>query len=70
MKEDQPGSLFADPAALEKQERLSSAIDSLTAAYGRGVVRFGTQGDGRILSSREHQSPRYTTQWTELPKVR
>ena len=69
-KEDRTGSLFADAAALEKGERLSSAIDSLAAVYGRGIVRFGAQGDGRILSSREHQSPRYTTQWDELPKVR
>ena len=69
-KEDLLGSLFADAAALEKGERLSSAIDTLTAAYGRGIVRFGTQGDGRILSNREHQSPRYTTQWGELPKVK
>jgi DNA polymerase V len=70
MKEDQTGSLFADSAALEKDGRLSSAIDSLTAAYGRGVIRFGTQGDGRILSSREHQSPHYTTQWSDIPKVK
>ena len=69
-KEDQTGSLFADTAVLERDGRLSSAIDSLTAAYGRGVIRFGTQGDGRILSSREHQSLHYTTQWSDIPKVK
>jgi DNA polymerase V len=63
-------SLFADQAALEKEGRLSTALDSLASAYGRGVVRFATQGDGRIRSSREHQSPHYTTQWSDLPKVK
>ena len=62
-------SLFMDADAREKEERLSSTLDSLTAAYGRGVVRFGTQGDGRIRMNREHQSPHYTTRWTELPSV-
>ena len=63
-------SLFADQDAVEKEGRLSTALDALSSAYGRGIVRFATQGDGRIRSSREHQSPHYTTQWDELPKVK
>ena len=63
-------SLFADPGALQKEGRLSEALDALSAAYGRGVVRFGTQGDGRLRSNREHQSPHYTTQWEDLPTVK
>ena len=63
-------SLFADQGALERDGRLSSALDSLTSAYGRGAVRFATQGDGRIRMNREHQSPHYTTRWTDLPKVK
>ena len=63
-------SLFEDPEALERSERLSRALDDISSAYGRGTVRFGTQGDGRIRSSCERQSPHYTTLWSDLPKVR
>ena len=67
---DRTPSLFADTAAEDRDERLSAALDSLNAAYGRGIVRFGVQGDGKVLSAREHQSPHYTTRWEDLPKVK
>lgn len=70
MEQEVTASLFADQSALEKDGRLSSALDALTSAYGRGAVRFATQGDGRILRNRDYESPHYTTQWDELPKVR
>ena len=63
-------SLFEDPEALERSERLSRALDNISSAYGRGTVRFGNQGDGRIRSSCERQSPHYTTLWSDIPKVR
>ena len=63
-------SLFEDPAELERSERLSRALDDISSAYGRGTVRFGNQGDGRIRSSCERQSPHYTTLWSDIPKVR
>ena len=69
-KGDCTGSLFADAVSRERDGRLSSVIDTLSATYGRGIVRFGTQGDGRIFSSREHKSPHYTTPWSDLPKVK
>ena len=69
-EEDVVPSLFADRDALEKEGRLSSALDTLAATYGRGAVRFATQGDGRIRMNREHQSPHYTTQWSDIPKVK
>lgn len=68
-------SLFAEgeapigSEAAERNERLSGALDSISAAYGRGTVRFGSQGDGRIRHSCEHQSPHYTTLWSDIPKV-
>jgi len=70
MEQEVTPSLFADPAVQEKEGRLSSALDALTSAYGRGAVRFATQGDGRILRNREYESPHYTTQWDDLPKVK
>ena len=62
-------SLFEDASVAQKNGRLSAALDSLTAAYGPGAVRLGSQGDGRIKSTLEHQSPHYTTLWTDIPSV-
>ena len=53
----------------DRNERLSGALDAISAAYGRGTVRFGNQGNGRVHASCEHQSPHYTTRWSDIPKV-
>jgi len=68
-KEGFTKSLFRDPDMDERDEKLSQAIDAVTAAYGPGAVLFGIQGDGRIRSSREQQSPHSSTRWSEIPKV-
>lgn len=67
-QEDAP-SLFADHAADEKAERLSSAIDAINKSMGPGSVLFGIQGDGHFHMTQEHKSPHYTTLWSDLPKV-
>lgn len=67
---DSVGSIFADEAALEKERRLSSTLDTLNATFGQGAVLFGVQGDGHVQSAREHQSPHYTTLWEDIPKVK
>ena len=36
-------------------------------AFGRGAVLLGSQGSGEIKMSREHQSPHYTTLWSDIP---
>ena len=67
---DQTRSLFADDAALERAGRLSNTLDAISSAYGTGTVRFAAQGpSGRHLTSCEHQSPHYTTLWTDIPHV-
>ena len=68
-KDGHTRSLFRDADADARSERLSCAIDSLTRTYGPGTVLFGIQGDGKVQSAREQQSPRYTTRWSEIPKV-
>ena len=68
-REGHTRSLFRDTAADERQERLSQTLDALTASYGPGAVRFGIQGDGKVKSAREQQSPHYTTRWSDIPKV-
>jgi DNA polymerase V len=62
-------SLFSDVDALEKESRLSTSIDSIHKLFGRGAVLLGSQGNGEIRMSREHQSPHYTTLWADIPKA-
>ena len=66
---DATASLFADEQAAERDERLSATLDSINRNYGRGSVRFGVQGDGTIRMCREHQSPHYTTLWSDIPSA-
>ncbi|MBQ3873468.1 MAG: Y-family DNA polymerase [Bacteroidales bacterium] len=63
------GSVFADIKEEERSHRLSSAMDAVNSVFGDGTLRFGVQGDGVIWSSREHQSPHYTTKWEDIPTV-
>ena len=62
-------SLFSNEEEAQKDARLSRSIDEITRNFGPGTVLFGVQGDGRIKMSREHQSPHYTTLWSDIPKA-
>lgn len=61
------GDLFEDTAAKEREHRLTSAVDAINGAFGRGAVRIAVQGSGRVKSASENQSPHYTTLWSDLP---
>lgn len=63
-------SLFVDSNQREKENRLMAAIDSINRSAGTDAVRIASQGDGTIHASRDHQSPHYTTLWSELPIIR
>ena len=63
------GSLFAERDIVEREERLSAAIDAIRHTHGRGMLRLGAQGSGTIISAHKMQSPHYTTLWSDLPKV-
>ena len=62
-------SLFADGDKIERESKLSSAMDVINSTYGRGTLKMGVQGSGKIKSSSQNQSPHYTTQWSDIPKV-
>ena len=47
----------------------AGAIETINKALGPGSVLFGVQGDGQFHMTQDHKSPRYTTRWTDLPKV-
>ena len=62
-------SLFEDTGSVEKEHRITSALDIINGTFGRGTVKLAAQGSGRIKSSSENQSPHYTTLWDDIPKV-
>jgi DNA polymerase V len=55
-----------------RQARLMRALDRLNADYGARTVHFGSFGGSRPAWAMRQQfcSPRYTTNWKELPVVR
>lgn len=62
--------LFDDPVAREKSEKLMEAMDAINREFGRGTLRSGASGIVQRWAMRaENRSPRYTTRWDELPVV-
>jgi DNA polymerase V len=61
-----------DPRDWARQERLVRALDTLNADYGARTVRVGNHGGKRPAWAMRQAfcSPRYTTNWRELPIVR
>ena len=66
-EEDHVHSLFADSESEARDARLSASIDEIKRSFGSQSILFGIQGDGRIKMAREHQSPHYTTLWSDIP---
>jgi DNA polymerase V len=54
----------------EKRRRLVQAMEEVTAAYGPNAAFLAAQGINRSWSmKRGRRTPRYTTNWQELPVV-
>ena len=55
----------ADP----RRMALMAALDGINAKHGRGSLRFGAEGlAGQVWKMRQNNlSPRFTTEWDELP---
>lgn len=62
-------SLFEDSEAVERERKITQAMDSINSSFGRGTIRLAVQGSGDIRSLQSRRSPRYTTLWSEIPKV-
>jgi DNA polymerase V len=63
--------LFDDSQAREKSAKLMAALDAVNDTWGRGTLRTGAAGFTHHWAMRsENRSPRYTTNWLELPAVR
>jgi hypothetical protein len=54
---------------LSNNDGCAVARSNEAKAFGRGEVLLGSQGSGEIKMSREHQSPHYTTLWSDIPKT-
>jgi DNA polymerase V len=62
-------SLFEDAQAIEKEQKLTSALDAINGALGKGTIKLAVQGSGNIKTANSNQSPHYTTLWSDIPKV-
>ena len=65
------GVLFDAAPDRARSVRAMAALDALNERFGRDTVHLGSAGLARrwaMLS--ENRTPRYTTNWSELPKVR
>lgn len=55
----------------ERNDRLMATLDNLNHRMGRGTVTFGRPSPGAAWHLRcANRTPRWTTRWDELPKVR
>ncbi|MBI3564648.1 MAG: Y-family DNA polymerase [Elusimicrobia bacterium] len=67
--DDAQGDFFDDGRA-ERARRLSKAVDRLNASLGAGTLRYGgTAAPKEWTPKSATRSPRWTTVWSELPKV-
>lgn len=63
--------LVPDGVAGVRNEKVMSVLDSINQRYGRGTLRLAAEGvEQGWRMRRGNLSPRYTTEWTELPSVR
>jgi DNA polymerase V len=62
--------LFAGPKPREQTEKVMAALDSINRRYGRDTLMLGSAGTGgRWVMKAGNRTPKYTTRWTDLPKV-
>jgi DNA polymerase V len=60
-----------DTCDRERAERLLQGVDEINEQLGRGTLHYGAEGLKQGWQTRaERRSPRWTTQWSELPIVK
>ncbi len=66
-----PMSLFPEEKQSTKTSALSALSDTLNKRFGRDTIRPGiTLGKEKWQEHKERLSPQYTTQWTEIARVK
>jgi DNA polymerase V len=62
---------MVDVAASDRSQERMRALDIINERYGRGSLHFAAEDLSQTWEpKRRLQSPRYTTQWQELPQAR
>ena len=60
-----------DTRDLEKQKRLMQAVDAVNAIHGARTLRYAAMNyKPDWTTTADRLSPRFTTNWQELPKVK
>jgi DNA polymerase V len=55
---------------IKKTKRLTQTVDSINEKFGKNTLFYCAEGIKRVWKIKsDYRSPRYTTQWNELPKV-
>lgn len=68
VKAQRQETLFDDVAARDRAAKTMAVMDSINRVWGRGTLCSGAAGGSKRWAMRsENRSPRYTTQWDELP---
>lgn len=63
--------LFRPAAGDARRTRLMESVDRLNGRWGRGTMQFAAAGIEKPWSMRRaHVSPRFTTNWDEIPVVK
>ena len=65
------GNVFLQEYKPERQARLMETIDRLNDRFGKNTVFWAASGINQSwVTKRDNVSPRYTTNWHELPIVK
>ena len=67
-----PEFLFSTPYQRSRERDLMNTVDKINLVMGPGTIKFGSVGlSGKPWKARQSsRSPRYTSRWSELPKVK
>jgi DNA polymerase V len=61
---------MAGGSCSDHRDKLMSVIDQMNSRWGRGTIRFASEGSAKTwLQRAAWRSKRYTTAWSELPEV-
>ncbi|MBO7263835.1 MAG: Y-family DNA polymerase [Alistipes sp.] len=54
----------------ERHHRLMQAIDNINQITGKNTITIASAGGDNILTRSNYRSPRYTTEWNEIPVIK
>ena len=63
-------SAMFDEIDRSKHSNLMRSIDSLNSCFGESTIQIGSHTAGNLVSNCSHISPNYTTDWSEILKVK